>query len=87
MPRETTDSWAWAPVILLTTAAIQYTGATIAIGLFSTVAVTAVAWGRGFSVRSCCWRGGGPGFSWAPWKGGEIWRYRRCMGCRSYRLT
>lgn len=58
MPRETTDSWAWAPVILLTTAAIQYTGATIAIGLFSTVAVTAVAWGRGFfgALMLLAWR-------------------------------
>ncbi|WP_216402968.1 EamA family transporter [Arcanobacterium phocae] len=58
MGENSTETWAWAPVILLTTAAIQYTGATIAIGLFSSVAVIAVAWGRGFfgSLMLLAWR-------------------------------
>ncbi|QRV02391.1 hypothetical protein JTE88_01120 [Arcanobacterium phocisimile] len=51
MSENPTETWAWAPVILLTTAAIQYSGVTIAIGLFSSVAVIAVVWGVPFLAR------------------------------------
>ncbi|QJC21247.1 EamA family transporter [Arcanobacterium buesumense] len=55
---KTSETWPLAPFILLLTAAIQYSGATIAVGLFSSVAVIAVAWARGFfaSLMLVAWR-------------------------------
>lgn len=52
------ETWAWAPAILLTTATIQYVGASIAVHMFATVAVIAVGWARGFfgSLMLLAWR-------------------------------
>lgn len=52
------ETWVWAPFILLTTATIQYIGASIAVHLFATVAVIAVGWARGFfgSLMLLAWR-------------------------------
>lgn len=52
------ETWVWAPFILLTTATIQYVGASIAVHLFATVAVIAVGWARGFfgSLMLLAWR-------------------------------
>ncbi|MFY9262342.1 MAG: EamA family transporter [Actinomycetaceae bacterium] len=52
------ETWAWAPVILLVTAFIQYYGASIAVHLFAVASVLAVGWGRAFSgsLMLLAWR-------------------------------
>lgn len=57
-PLPQNETWLWAPVILLITATIQYIGASIAVGLFASVAAIAVAWGRALSgsLMLLAWR-------------------------------